>query len=130
MTAIANWADFDWEFTDDLFRRAQVQATLAQRFAAITGPDKDGSVSVSERRCVASAVALAAAAVEEWVTSALLATRVPVPMADALAWHGALTRWRRLPTIARSLGRAHDFALSKTHEAFLEYLGAAKLQRP
>ena len=124
MTAIADWADFNWEFTDDLFSRARVQATHAQRLAAVASPDRSRSVSRSERGCVASAVALTAGAVEDWVTSALLATRVPIPAADPLAWHGALPRWRRLPAIAGSLGRAQDFALSEAQEAFLEYLGA------
>ena len=124
MTASADWADFDWEFARDLFGRAQHQAAQAQRYAAITGPGQDRSVSASERRCVASAVASVAGAVEEWVTSALLATRVPLPGADPLTWHGALSRWRRLPAIAWSLGRTHDFALTPAQEASLVYLGA------
>ena len=124
MTASADWAGFDWELTRDLFARAQRHAAQAQRLAAIAGPDETRSVSASQRRCVASAVALAAEAVEDWVTAALLATRVPLPAADPLTWHGALSRWRRLPAIARSLGRPHDFALTQTQEASLEYLGA------
>ena len=124
MTANADWASFDWEFARDLFARAHHQAAQAQRYAAIAGPDQDRAVSASERRSVASAVALAAGAVEEWVTSALLATRVPLPVTDSLTWHGALTRWRRLPAIAQSLGRPHDFALTPAREASLQYLGA------
>jgi len=124
MTASADWAGFDWEFARDLFARAHHQAAQAQRYAAIAGPDEDRAVSASERRSVASAVASAAGAVEEWVTSALLATRVPLPVTDSLTWHGALTRWRRLPAIAQSLGRTHDFALTQAQEASLQYLGA------
>ena len=58
------------------------------------------------------------------MTAALLATRVPLPVPDPLTWHGALTRWRRLPAIAQSLGRTHDFALTQAQEASLKYLGA------
>ena len=122
MTAIADAADFDCEFTHDLFRGALVQATLSQRSAGAS--DAHRSASAPEHRHAARALALTAAAVEEWVTSALLTARVPIPMPDSLSWHGALPRWRRLPDIARSLGRPHDFALSEEHRRFLENLGA------
>ena len=53
MTAIADGADFDCGFTDDLFCRAHAQVTLAQRHAAGAAA-VDGSPSVFERRCVAN----------------------------------------------------------------------------
>lgn len=123
MTAITALVESDCDFSRAMFRRARVEASRARRFATKAGERRDVS-SEMERHCVASAVTLAAVAAQDWVTWALLSTRLPIPSVDKRQRHSSLERWRRLPQVAWSLGRAHDFGLSETQESFLEDLGA------
>ena len=110
------------EFAQATFDRAREQAELAARFAAMPGSGEDGSSRDLERHCVASSVALTADAVHDWATWALLATRVPFQLLDPHGRHRSLPRWRRVPLIAKALGRPHNITLSDAHATFLDDL--------
>ena len=128
MTGVIDTAGIDLaqeaEFSVALVDRAQAQVALAWKFAAAQDVDHHGAVQADERRCAAQAVSLTASATLDWVTWALLATRVPLPRVDAHARHGAVPYWRELPMVARAVGRPHQFALSRADERFLRELGA------
>ena len=106
------------EFSQALFDRAREQASQAARLAAMPGAG-EGSRRDLERRCVARTVALPADAAHDWVTGALLTARVPFQLLDPHGRHRSLPRWRRVPQIARALGRPHDFTLSPAQARFL-----------
>jgi hypothetical protein len=111
------------EFSQAMFDRSREQARRAARFAAMPVAGAGVSCCDLERRCVAGAVALTADAVHDWVTGALLTARVPFQLLDRHGRHRSLPRWRRVPLIARALGRPHDFTLSPAHALFLNNLG-------
>ena len=108
-------------FSQALFDRAREQGQAA-RIAAMPGAGTGAARRDRERQCVAGAVALTADSVHDWVTGALLTTRVPFQPLDRHGRHQSLARWRRVPLIARALGRPHEFALSPAHARFLHDL--------
>lgn len=113
------------EFSHRLFRLAKVQVWRANRCAAASVGSAPQIPSSAERECVTSAVSLTAAAADDWVTWASLATRVPLPrQTDSRGWYGLVARWRTLPQVARATGRSAEFRIGEARETFLADLGA------
>ena len=110
------------EFSQATLDRAREQARQAAQHAATPNASPGDTPRDLERHCAAGAVALTADAVHDWATWALLATRVPFQPLDPHGRHRALALWRRVPLIAKALGRQHNITLSEAHATFLDDL--------
>jgi len=110
-----------FDFSHRLFRQAKVAAWRARRIAE--GAPR-GTVCSSERDQFALTVTLTAEAAHDWATWAALVSRVPVGVGANGRLHGLTARWRALPLVSRSVGRADDYVLGRVYETFLDDLEA------